>query len=76
MGRLREKEGCMRGEGDRDEAETIFISSSQLSQRIDIWSGCILGTVGTDVICPLCIQSDKDKIEILFGLPAAKKTKE
>jgi len=76
MGRLREKEGCVRGECDGDEAETVFISGSQLSQRIDIRGGRILGTVGTDVVGPLCIQSDEDKIEILFRLPAAKKTKE
>ena len=76
MGRLREKEGCVRGQCDRDEAETVFISCAHLSQRIDIWRGRILGAVGADVIGSLRIQRNKDEIEILFGFLTAKKTKE
>jgi hypothetical protein len=74
--RFRKKERSVRGECDRDKAETVFIPCAQPSQRIDIWRGCILWIVGTDIICSLCIQCNEDKIKILFGLLAAKKTKE
>ncbi len=74
--RFRKKKGCVRRERYGDKAETVFVSCSLLRQRIDIWRRGILCFVSTDKVGPLCIQCDKDEIEILFGRTAAKQTKE